>query len=102
LLAKLAKQQGLSGADAAFIVGKDGKLFFLLSKNPTRREVLHELSHFLHRQKIGGAAYDALTKAQKEAWVSNFLRNSNNWKNFTPEEQWREIQNLLKYAEGLE
>jgi len=78
LLAKLAKQQGLSGADAAFVVGKDGKLFFLLSKNPTRREVLHELSHFLHRQKIGGAAYDALTKAQKEAWVSNFLRNSNN------------------------
>jgi hypothetical protein len=100
LLAKLAKQRGLPGADAAFIVGKDGKLWFLLSKNPTRREVLHELGHFLHRQKIGPEAYGNLTTAQKETWLSNFLRDSNAWKNFTPEEQWREIQNILKYTEG--
>ena len=102
LLAKLAKERGLSGADAAFVVGKDGKLWFLLSKNPTRREVLHELGHFLHRQKIGTEAYSKLTTAQKEAWVGNFLRNSNAWKRFTPEEQWREILNILEYTEGLE
>ena len=102
LLAKLAKQRGLNGADAAFVVGKDGKLRFLLSKDPTRREVLHELGHFLHRQKVGASTYDKLTTAQKESWVSNFLRDSNNWRQFTPEEQWRELENLLKYAEGLE
>ena len=82
------------------MVRKDGRLQFLLSSNPTRREVLHELGHFLHRQKVGASVYDGLTTAQKEVWVSNFLRNSNNWRNFTPEEQWREIQNILKYTEG--
>jgi len=66
-----------------------------------RREVLHELGHFLHLNSIGLKAYGKLSRAQKEVWVSTFLRDSNAWKNFTPEEQWQEIQNILKYAEGL-
>jgi len=100
LLAKLARQAGLEGADAAFVVGKDGKLWFLLAENPTRREVLHELSHFLHRQRIGADAYGALTKAEKEVWVARFLRESNNWKKFAPEEQWRELQSILDLVDG--
>jgi hypothetical protein len=73
LLKQLAKQRGLNGADAAFLVRKDGRLQFLLSSNPTRREVLHELGHFLHRQKVGASIYDDLTTAQKEVSVHHGL-----------------------------
>jgi Metallopeptidase toxin 4 len=99
IIAKLAARMKIDGASAAFIVDKRGKAMMLLSKNPTRREVLHELGHYLHFRKVGADSYRNLTTSQRESFVGNLLRNSNNWKRFNPDEQWRELNNLFKHTD---
>jgi hypothetical protein len=102
LLTQMARQRGYNDADAAFMVHKNGNAYILLRKNPTRREVLHELAHCLHRQKVTPEVYKTLSTSQKETWVGNFLRNSKEWDNLTAEEQWRELENILKHGESLQ
>jgi hypothetical protein len=67
--------------------GRDNKVY--LRADATEYEVWHELSHYLHRKKIGKKEYMKLERPTgPEQYVYDQLRgNDRRWKRLTPEER---------------
>jgi hypothetical protein len=60
-----------------------------LPRNPTRLNVLHELSHMLDYQKYGDDYYRIFTQAQREQMVLERLKNNRIWDQLTDlEREW--------------
>ncbi|EAC7253710.1 hypothetical protein AF087_04125, partial [Listeria monocytogenes] len=70
----------------------------ILKDNPTRYEVLHEVSHYIQYKNIGKGAYKTLPRAGKtfdtkqfnapEQFVYDMLsNNTRRWKSFTEAER---------------
>ncbi len=73
----------LPGKAGSFIANPDGTATLLLKADPTKQLVWHELSHFLHWQKLGPKAYMELPRQfgnnVPEQFVFDLLERPSRW-----------------------
>jgi hypothetical protein len=79
----------LKGKGNAAFDSKSGTIY--LKGNPTRYEVLHEVSHAIDYRTYGKKGYELLTKAERERKVVERLYKSN-WKQFSETERFHILE----------
>ena len=76
-----------AGANGQFIAWPNGQSKIVLRGNPSRYEVLHELSHYVDFRQRGFDAFKALENAKSEQTVYDLLRSERRWWTFSNEER---------------